>query len=110
VRFLFDENLSESLAPWLGDIAPGSEHVRTQGHGGAPDARLWQLAADLACTIVTRDEDFVRMSALRGAPPKVIVIRLGNCSTRKIAVLLRSRHDAIERFLNDEDTTFLALG
>ncbi|MBS0169692.1 MAG: DUF5615 family PIN-like protein [Nitrospira sp.] len=30
--------------------------------------------------LVTRDEDFLRMSLLRGAPPKVIWITLGNCS------------------------------
>jgi uncharacterized protein (DUF433 family) len=43
------------------------------------------------------------------APPKVIWIRLGNCSTADIIGLLRERHNEIERFVVDEEAAFLAL-
>jgi predicted nuclease of predicted toxin-antitoxin system len=71
VRLLFDENLSEALLPALADLYPGSLHVRSVGRGGASDGEIWTLAAGEDCILVTRDEDFLQLSVLRGAPPKV---------------------------------------
>ena len=58
---------------------------------------------------MTKDEDFQRLSLLQGAPPKVIWIGLGNCSTAEIAQLLRNRHDEIVQFLEHPEAVFLAL-
>ena len=58
---------------------------------------------------MTKDEDFHRLSVLHGPPPKVIWIRLGNCSTDEVARLLRMRHDEIETFVAHEEAAFLAL-
>jgi predicted nuclease of predicted toxin-antitoxin system len=95
---LFDEQLSERLVNVLGDVFPGSLHVRHAGAGGASDALVWQRARELGCTVVTKDEDFQRLAILRGAPPKVVWIRLGNCSTEEVAELLRQRRRDIEAF------------
>jgi predicted nuclease of predicted toxin-antitoxin system len=109
VRLLFDENLSEALLARLADLYPGSLHVRALGHGGASDLDVWTLAAREGCVLVTRDEDFLQLSVVRGAPPKVVWIGLGNCSNAALANLLRSRHADIERFAAHDEATFLAL-
>lgn len=109
VRVLFDEQLSESLLQHLQDLAPDAVHVRRLGLGGSGDAVVWQRAIDLGCVLVTKDEDFHRLSVLKGAPPKVVWIRLGNCSTRDIANLLRERWPRIEEFVNDPVLTLLEL-
>jgi len=49
------------------------------------------------------------MSVLFGPPPKVIWVRLGNCSTDDVIRLLRDSGDAIEAFLQHEEAGFLAL-
>ncbi len=72
MRLLFDEQLSEELVPLLADLFPGSLHVRLLGGQGAGDQVVWQMAQDHACMLVTKDEDFHRLSVLRGAPPKVV--------------------------------------
>lgn len=110
MRLLFDENLSETLVVTLADQYPGSLHVRLMGRGGASDFDVWGLAVHEGCILVTRDGDFLRLSVLRGAPPKVVWIGLGNCSNAVIADLLRSRRTDIERFAAQEEATFLALG
>jgi predicted nuclease of predicted toxin-antitoxin system len=56
------------------------------------------------------DEDFHRLSVLRGAPPKVIWLRLGNASTEDVARLLHARREDVLRFATQEEATFLALG
>jgi predicted nuclease of predicted toxin-antitoxin system len=109
VRLLFDEQLYEDLPNLVHDIFPKSLHIRQIGAGGATDATVWQLALDRECLLVTKDEDFHRPSILRGSPPKVIWIRLGNCGTREVAQLLRERRAEIQRFADQDEATFLVL-
>ena len=68
MRLLFDEQLSEALVSALADVFPGSLHVRALGKGGASDRDVWDLARTHGCLLVTRDEDFHRLSVLHGAP------------------------------------------
>ncbi len=110
VRLLFDEQLSEDLVLHLADVFPDSLHVRLLGAGGAADPAIWRLARDHGCLLVTKDEDFHRLSVLRGAPPKVVWLRVGNCTTRDIARLLRSRVDDILTFEAHGEATLLELG
>ena len=110
MRLLFDEQLSEALAPLLHDLFPDSLHIRMLKAGGGPDAAVWQLAREHDCLLVTKDEDFHRLSVLRGAPPKVVWLRIGNCATEDIARLLRQRAEEIRRFAAQGEETFLELG
>ncbi len=110
MRRLFDENLSARLAAAVADVYPGSAHVITAGLGGAPDERVWEFAATGGFVLVTKDEDFHRLSVLRGPPPKVVWIRLGNCATADVARLPHVRAEQIARFVEHEDAAFLALG
>jgi len=106
---LFDENLAARLVAELADLYPGSVHVGDQGLASGSDRAIWQHARDHGLIIVSKDEDFQRLSVLYGAPPKVIWIRLGNCSTADIVRLLRERRNEIDRFAADEEPAFLAL-
>ena len=109
-RLLLDENLSERLLKKLAGTFPGSAHVRKLGQSGASDISVWDIARDGGFVLVTRDEDFVGMSVLRGAPPKVVWLNVGNARTAAIATLLSSRAADIEQFLLHDEYTFLAIG
>ena len=109
-RLLFDEPLSEELCKALADVFPGSLHIRLLGQGGAQDPTVWDLARQHGCLVVSRDEDFHRLAVLRGAPPKFVWIRLGNCSTDDIARLLRRSYDDIMRFDEQDEATVLEVG
>lgn len=50
------------------------------GLKSSPDTVVWEYAAKMGYTIVTKDADFRQRSFLFGPPPKVICIRIGNCS------------------------------
>ena len=109
VRLLFDQNLSFRLVGLLDDIYPGSAHVRPLGMDQADDIVIWQYAGANGFMIVSKDSDFYQRSLLYGSPPKVVWLRVGNCSTRQVADLLRSRKADIEAFADDDSSTFLAL-
>ena len=105
VRLLFDEPLSEELIELLRDLFPDSLHVRQIGAGGVADPVVWDLARERECLLVTKDENFHRLSIPRGAPPKVVWIRLGNCTTQDVADLLRQHHESVRRFAEQDEAT-----
>lgn len=110
MKLLFDENLSGHLPRLLADLFPDSDSLLQLGLGGASDDAVWELAKRLGFVLVTRDEDFQRLSVLRGPPPKVIWIRLGNCATADVVRVLRFRAEQIRAFVDEAETAFLALG
>lgn len=110
VKLLFDENLAPSLASSLADLYPASMHVRDLGLEAADDDSVWAHAAANGFVIVTRDDDFRQRSFLRGPPPKVLWIRLGNCRTAEVAALLREREADVTRFAADLQLALLVLG
>jgi predicted nuclease of predicted toxin-antitoxin system len=110
VKLLFDENLSPDLVQALSADYPGSAHVRDLGLRSGTDQAVWERARTDGYTVVSKDSDFRQMSFLFGAPPKVVWIRLGNCSTTEILALLRNRRAALQSFWKDPEAAFLVLG
>lgn len=109
MKLLFDQNLSPHLATMLADMFPGTEHVQTVGLDRSLDVSLWDFARDKGFLIVTKDADFSDRSAVAGHPPKVIWIRLGNCTTSDIESAIRRNYERVAAFADDEDFGVLAL-
>jgi predicted nuclease of predicted toxin-antitoxin system len=89
MKLLLDHNLSPKLVNLLRDLCPDIEHVFELGLADQPDDAIWQYARAHGQIIVTKDSDYDALATLRGAPPKVIWVQAGNCSTRTTAQLLR---------------------
>ncbi|MGD2122642.1 MAG: DUF5615 family PIN-like protein [Gemmatimonadota bacterium] len=109
MKLLLDENLSPDLVQALSHDYPGSAHVRDLGLQSATDQAVWERARTDGYTVVSKDSDFRQMSFLFGAPPKVVWIRLGNCSTADILTLLRDRRAVLQSFWVDPVAAFLML-
>jgi predicted nuclease of predicted toxin-antitoxin system len=109
MKLLLDENLSPRLSTLLSDLYPGSLHVRECGLENVSDHRVWEYAAANGFAIVSKDSDFEQRSVLRGHPPKIIWVRLGNCSTRAIEDLLRRYSPVIHTFNLDPIESILVL-
>jgi predicted nuclease of predicted toxin-antitoxin system len=109
VKLLFDENLSYKLAERLSDEFPDSNHVRNVGLGSSDDLHLWKYSVENEFVIVSKDADLHDRSLVFGFPPKVIWIRLGNCSTDDVERLIRREIEIIQKFIEDEIASFLAL-
>jgi predicted nuclease of predicted toxin-antitoxin system len=109
MRLLFDQNLSYRLVTLLSEEYPGSVHVRDVGLGAADDRAVWDHAARNGPTIVSKDADFQQRAMLYGHPPKVVWVRLGNCTTNAAAALLRARHGDVLAFEADPVAALLVL-
>jgi predicted nuclease of predicted toxin-antitoxin system len=94
----------------LTELFPGSEHIRNLKRACTTDRLLWDLAGSGSFILTTRDEDFVGMSVLQAAPPKVVWLNVGKSRNAVIAALLQTHATDIERFAEHDEYTFLAIG
>lgn len=109
MKLLFDHNLSPRLADALSEIFPDSAHVRDKGLATATDREVWNFARSEGFAIVTKDSDFNDLAILEGAPPRVVWIRVGNCTTSAIEQLLREHSDAIDALGSEDEADLLEL-
>ena len=107
MKLLFDENLARELVSRLADLFPGSRHVVLCGLERAGDPIIWEYAKDNGYVIVSKDGDFNQLAFLYGPPPKVVWIRVGNCTTDAIVELICQRRTQIEAFESDPDDSVL---
>ena len=109
MRLLFDQNLSFQLVRLFADVYPDSVQVRQVNLDEADDETIWRYAAAEGLTIVSKDSDFHQLSFLRGHPPKVMWLRIGNAPTAAVVALLREHFSVLQEFHADEEAAFLTL-
>ncbi len=109
MKLLFDQNLSPRLAICLADLFPNSSHVQAEDLDSASDNQLWEHARLNEFVIVTKDEDFNNLSVMRGSPPKVVWLQIGNCTTAEVEAVFRNRFADIEAFGKDATVGTLVL-
>jgi predicted nuclease of predicted toxin-antitoxin system len=109
VKLFFDHHLSHKLVASLADIYPESTHTRLLGFGRTNDSDLWWYARDYGYIFVTKDEDIPELAILRGAPPKVVWLRLGNCKTLAVERLIRRNVLRIQQLVDDDERIILEL-
>ena len=109
MKLLLDQNLSRKLLAQLSTRYPDSNHVLLLGMQKADDSDIWYYAQYHGYTLVTKNTDMVDLCVLRGAPPKVLWLRLGNCATTVVREVLERNDDRIRRFGVDDTQVVLSL-
>ena len=102
MRLLIDQNLSYRLVRLLAPLFPGTEHVSRVGLMSRRDSLIWEYARQHEFVILSQDEDFLDLSVLRGAPPKVILLCTGNLPSQRVAELITSQQLRIYTDLSAE--------
>jgi predicted nuclease of predicted toxin-antitoxin system len=108
-KLLLDNNLSHRLVHRIETLFPGSLHVSRAGLEYSSDWEVWNFARAKEFAILTKDSDFNDLTLLRGAPPKIIWLRTGNCRVAEIEKLLFHHAETILDFLNESTSTILEL-
>jgi predicted nuclease of predicted toxin-antitoxin system len=98
LKLLFDQNLSRKLLPAIASRFPGSSHVVYLNLDTADDATIRRFAEAEGFTLVTKNTDMVDLCVVKGAPPKVLWLRVGNCATGLVADVLEANQERINRF------------
>lgn len=109
MKLLFDENLSFKLPRILSSDFPGSRHVSSCGLKGSPDRDIWEYAKVNSFMIISKDADFYQRSLLYGAPPKLVWLRIGNCTRDILANLILRHKEDIYQLHNNLDDSILVI-
>ena len=109
MKLLFDHNLSPRLVMLLGEELAGSTHVYSLGMDRDSDISIWDYAKERGYTIITKDKDFLQRSLLLGHPPKIIHLRIGNCSVKDAEKLILRYVDHMREFQSNTSKSYLLL-
>ena len=109
MKLIFDENLAARLVHRLADLFPGSTDVTSVRLDSTSDTAIWEYAIANGYVIVSKDKDFGNLSVVKGAPPKVILVQLGNCSVQQIEDRLRRDAILIEEFVGHSPKGLLVI-
>lgn len=110
MNLLLNANISWRLIHRLKQHFDSCVHVNRIGLGSpASDTEIWNQALRQDLVIVTNDEDFLNFSNLKGFPPKVVLLRTGNQSSRFIEDLLVAHKDDIKSLVDSDDYGVLEL-
>lgn len=83
MRFIVDQPLPPRFAELFRELGQKAVHADELGpEVSDSDTRIWAAAAENRSIIVTKDEDFRRLTERRPDDVRVVWIRLGNCSNR----------------------------
>ena len=109
MKLLLDQNLSRRLLAELELLFPDSTQVALCGLDTATDAVLWDFARQHGFAIVTKDSDFLELALMRGFPPKVVLLNLGNVSNQRVREVLLRQASAIQEFLQSDSQGILEI-
>lgn len=109
MKLLFDHNVSPDLIRRLADLFPSSSHVYLLDLHEEDDAIVWAYAQEHEFIVVSKDADFSELSMLRGFPPKLIWLRIGNCRTEDIEEMIRTNYPYILQLIEDSERGILTL-
>ena len=103
MKLLFDQNISFRLIYRIKDIYPEAIQVKEAGLENSTDIQIWKYAKNNEYTIVTFDVDFYDYSMIKGYPPKIIWLRIGNKTTYKLEEIFRKKYDVIKKFISNDE-------
>jgi predicted nuclease of predicted toxin-antitoxin system len=109
MKILLDQNLSFKLCSKLRDIFPEIIHTKEVALDTATDEEVWLYAKLNSCILISKDSDFIEKAVIKGHPPKIIWIKVGNCSTDKIELLLRKNQKLVQDFIADKENSVLTI-
>lgn len=109
MKILIDENLPASLAKTFLTVKLEAFHVSQFNLLKASDGAIWEYAKNENMTIVSKDNDFYFLSVLKGYPPKVIYLQVGNCSVANLKNIILSKKEIIFEFLQNMESGLLVI-
>jgi predicted nuclease of predicted toxin-antitoxin system len=109
MKLIFDQNISFRIVKKIHHVFPEASDLRHLGLYDASDTEIWEYARQHQYAIVTFDSDFIDLTNLKGFPPKIIWLRIGNTATQQIAQMLIDNKERIVKFLDDKEVAFFEI-
>lgn len=100
LKFIVDTQLPPMLATYLQWKSVDAIHTSHFPNGYLlTDAEIGQIAVEESRIVVTKDADFPDAFFLKGPPPRVIHIKVGNMRNRELTAFLETRWELLYNLL-----------
>lgn len=99
MRFVVDAQLPPTLARFLASLGEEAIHVLDAGLLEADDGEIWSFALENDWVIIIKDDDFQFRASVSKLYPKIIWVRVGNCSKQKLLEIFRKHWETIKQEL-----------
>ena len=97
MKFLVDAHLPMRLANWLKERGHDGIHTRELPlKNETDDIDIIQLSVDQDRIVVSKDEDFFKYFILKGQPPKLLMLTMGNIVNKELIDLFEKNIGQIE--------------
>ena len=97
-----DAHLSPRIAKWIEEeFGHPAKPLRDIGLRDAADDEIFSRARVDNVIVMTKDRDFPDLIARYGSPPKVIWLRMGNTTNRRLIEILTTHLSTALKFLED---------
>ena len=102
MKFLIDTQLPPKLSNWISQQGFDSIHTTHFRNGQFYiDTSLIRIAVEQNRIIISKDKDFQDYYFLKGAPPKVLLLQLGNISNRDLLTFFERNFGTICSSFNE---------
>jgi len=111
MKLLLDANVSWRIVAQLKEHFDDCVHADNilELNFPAKDMDIWRFAKANDFIVITRDNDFANLTTLNGFPPKIVLLRTGNCSRKfTFELIVRSKH-LIQDFLLSKEYGLLEI-
>jgi len=103
MKILLDANISWKLVNKLEPIYGKCAHVDLIGlNVPSNDIDIWKYAQENEYIIITKDNDFLNLLEIEGYPPKIVLIKTGNNSSKALFELIVTIKPMIEDLIKNE--------
>lgn len=104
MKIWIDAQISPGVAAWINESFKfEASSLRGIGLRDADDLTIFQQAKAANIIFITKDSDFVDLVQVRGAPPRVILLKCGNTTNKRLREIFAAHlRDAITRLEEGE--------
>lgn len=111
MKFLIDAHLPMRLVYWLRERGHDVIHTRELPlKNETDDIDIIQLSVEQDRIVVSKDEDFYKYFILKGQPPKLLMLTMGNIVNKDLIMLIENNIDQIEADLEQNKVVELSNG
>ena len=101
MKFIIDAQLPLALARFMAEKSEYAVHVMDLLMMESPDSAIWDLVLKDGLVIITKDEDFQMRASVSQQFPKIIWVRIGNCSKKTLLDFFEKEWGEIESLLEN---------
>lgn len=109
-RFIVDTQLPISLCKYLRNKGHDTIHTfDCPNQEYTEDKEISEIAKNENRIIITKDSDFHDAYLVKGAPPRILLLRFGNCSNRELISIFDKHFDKANSYFEMQNENFVMI-